>query len=108
MSDLSSPPFVPVEGVINFRDLGLSSTNQVRPGLLFRSGELTHLTPTGAETLAASLNISAVFDLRSETEVNTFASCTPDIPALRDVQFFKVPVSDGIEYDPAVLAARYR
>lgn len=108
MSDLSSPPFIPVEGVINFRDLGLSSTNQIHPGLLFRSGELTHLTPAGADTLASSLHIRAVFDLRSETEVNTFASRTPDAPALRNVQFFNVPVSDGIEYDPAVLAARYQ
>ena len=104
---LSSPPFIPVEGVINFRDLGLSAGGStIRPGLLFRSGELTRLSPRGAATLARELGVRTVFDLRSETEVTKFASATPAVDGLDDVTFVRAPVSEGINFDPATLAMR--
>lgn len=105
---LSSPPFIPVEGVINFRDLGLSaaSGSAIRPGLLFRSGELTRISPRGAATLARELGVRTVFDLRSETEVAKFASATPSVEGLNEVVFVSAPVSEGPDYDPATLAMR--
>lgn len=103
---LASPPFVPVEGVINFRDIGLSSGSgsqtAIRPGLLFRSGELARLTPHGADTLK-QLGVRTVFDLRSDSEVAKYSSATPSVEGVEDV---RVPVSDKDEYDPGILAAR--
>ena len=49
---LAAPPFVSIDGVINVRDIGLSSAGRaIRPGLLFRSGELTRLSDAGKKQL---------------------------------------------------------
>ncbi|KAI5116797.1 hypothetical protein M0805_001799 [Coniferiporia weirii] len=98
---LSSPPFHVVDGVINFRDLGASS-GAVKPGILFRSGELTRLSQSGTEELK-KLGITTVFDLRSAGEVKKHQSATPKIDGVRLVH---VPVSDKDEFDPMVLAAK--
>ena len=109
---LSSPPFITVEGVINFRDFGsLGAPNapssegnnlKIKPGLLFRSGELTKLSDSGKETLK-KLGITTVFDLRSDLEIKKYQSATPDIEG---VTFLRVPVSERDEYDPMALATR--
>jgi len=49
---LSKPPFVPLQGVINVRDLGQypSSTEKgqiTKPGYLFRAAELSGITEEG-------------------------------------------------------------
>ena len=113
---LSSPPFVPVEGVINFRDLGLAAslplppsnappTTQIRPGIVYRSGELTRLTPTGVTKLQ-ELGIRAIFDFRSRSEVKKYAGQTPPLPPDSGIAIHTVPVSEKDEYDPGVLARR--
>jgi protein-tyrosine phosphatase len=59
-----------VDSIANFRDLGGYPTGdggQVMPGLVFRSGDLSHATPEHVRILA-SLGIRAVFDLRSAQE----------------------------------------
>ncbi|MDR0352812.1 MAG: tyrosine-protein phosphatase [Opitutaceae bacterium] len=66
------PPLTisPLEGGINFRDLGgLPAANgrRVRPGLLFRSGTLAHLTPADRARLAAA-RLTRVLDLRDAVE----------------------------------------
>ena len=113
---LSSPPFHTVEGVINFRDFGILSSPPIshqnlekssqippiRPGVLFRSGELTRLTDKGKAKLK-ELGITTVFDLRSESEIRKYQSSTP---AIDGVRFVHVPVTDTEEYDPMALAAR--
>lgn len=111
---LSSPPFHTVEGVINFRDFGLLSDSDsfnnekggnaphIRPGVLFRSGELVRLTDKG-KTALSDLGVTTVFDLRSESEIRKYQSATPDIPGVR---FVHVPVTDSDEYDPMALATK--
>lgn len=109
---LSNPPFVEVDGVINFRDFGsLDAPNasssegarlRVKPGVLFRSGELTKLSASGKETLE-KLGVRTVFDLRSDVEIKKYQSATPDIEG---VTFVSVPVSERDEYDPMALATR--
>lgn len=59
----------PLSGSWNFRDVAHSTSGAVRPGLLFRSGELTNLAPQGLETLAQH-RIGDVADLRSPAEVS--------------------------------------
>jgi protein-tyrosine phosphatase len=59
-----------VTGALNFRDLGgirTSDGHVVRGGMIFRSGELSHLTGSDFEALAP-LHIHYVFDLRTDAE----------------------------------------
>ncbi|MGH3726011.1 MAG: tyrosine-protein phosphatase [Mycobacterium sp.] len=64
-----SPVDSPVEGIWNFRDVGgPGSPVTVRPGVLFRSSELSGLTTAGAQTLRA-LGVTDLYDLRSATEI---------------------------------------
>jgi protein-tyrosine phosphatase len=63
---------IALSGAANFRDLGGYETGDgrhVRWGLVYRSGELSHLTPADYERLAA-LGISAVCDFRRDSERN--------------------------------------
>ena len=61
---LTAPPFHSIDGVINCRDIGLSAgADVIRPGLLFRSGELTNFLDTGKAQLTV-LGICTVFGLR--------------------------------------------
>ncbi len=63
-----------LQGVENFRDLGGYSAGNgtlVKWGRLFRSGHMCNLSKFDCEQLA-SLNITALFDLRTPNERNTF------------------------------------
>lgn len=67
----STPPPAPqVAGAMNFRDIGgilTSDARVVRRGLIFRSGELNHLTAADFDALA-SLRVRYIFDLRTNAE----------------------------------------
>jgi len=59
-----------LKGVANFRDIGGYTTDgghKIKSGVIFRSGELSGLTPADQETLAG-LNIRYEVDLRNEDE----------------------------------------
>ena len=67
-----SPPFVVVEGVRMFRDVGGYRTafdQTVRPGLVYRSGEPSKMTQQGKEAFV-KLGIRKIFDFRSPIEVH--------------------------------------
>jgi hypothetical protein len=69
---LPSPPFVPVSGIHNFRDLGgyaVSPTVSVRRNLVYRCGEPSRVTQEGIETLKY-LGITRMYDLRSNVEID--------------------------------------
>lgn len=79
--DIPYPPFVNVEGVPNFRDVGgyacpppatadPSRKYSIRPGYVFRCSELSQITPHGDEMLTGrgGFNIRTLYDLRSERE----------------------------------------
>lgn len=63
---ISLPPFVTVPGVSNIRDL--SHGADLRPGLVFRSGNISDITGEGKTILAGKLNISTIYDLRNQGE----------------------------------------
>jgi glucosyl-3-phosphoglycerate synthase len=68
------PPFVNIEGVRMFRDIGgyqTSDGSSVRKGLMFRSGGPSSMTPDGLDSFQ-KLAIGKVFDLRSPIETTTF------------------------------------
>jgi len=95
-SALPTPPFIDVDGIPNFRDMGgyltatsylttpsISSANPTltmfRRGLLYRCANPQHLTSTGNETLTNKLNIKHIFDLRSAPEVKKLSASLPDL-----------------------------
>ncbi len=73
LSGVASAPTVSaptVTGALNFRDLGgirTSDGRTVRNGMIYRSGELSHLTSPDFDALAP-LHIHYVFDLRTDAE----------------------------------------
>lgn len=75
------PPFVNVEGVPNFRDMGGYSCSpsgapaafpneklHVRQGFVYRCSELSQITPKGNVTMVEDLRIKTLYDFRSEAE----------------------------------------
>jgi protein tyrosine/serine phosphatase len=90
---LSSAPFVVIEGVINVRTIGgyktnLNTSHIVNPKLAFRSGEVSSITDKGKEQFIA-LGIRRVFDLRTNLEITSYKTASPDIPG---VEFVHLPV----------------
>lgn len=84
---------VRLEGAKNFRDLGGYATDDgrsVRWGLLYRSGQLSDLTPADQETLRA-LDIHLVCDFRSADERESEPSALPESPGPSVVS---LPISD--------------
>lgn len=63
---ISLPPFITIPGVSNFRDL--SYENNLRPGYVYRSANLSDITEDGKVMLAGELGITTIFDLRNEGE----------------------------------------
>lgn len=79
--NLPQPPFLHVEGVPNFRDLGGyacqgpegEKTYVLRRKVLYRCAHPTHLTPQGASYLTGDLNVHDMYDLRSAPEIARLA-----------------------------------
>jgi protein-tyrosine phosphatase family protein len=74
MAMLPSPPFVAVEGVCNFRDIGGYpitgfNFNYVKRGFVYRSAVLCDITNDGIKTIVLALGIRVIFDLRSHIEL---------------------------------------
>ncbi|KAL1409194.1 hypothetical protein Q8F55_006024 [Vanrija albida] len=64
-SILASPPFLPGSHLLNCRDIGLVPGSAVRPGLVYRSAQVS----TNPEAVAwLSEHVGAIVDLRAERE----------------------------------------
>ena len=96
-------PFISVPEVHNFRSIGsysIPSNGCTRSDLIFRSAELSSITPAGIIALQ-SLGISTIYDLRSQAERRHAKAL--DIPG---VDRIVLPVFPDAELTPAVLAER--
>ncbi|EXA30689.1 hypothetical protein FOVG_17954 [Fusarium oxysporum f. sp. pisi HDV247] len=91
---LSSPPFVDISGTFNTRDLGKVPGSPLRTSYAYRSGGLDGLDKSGMATLATTLGVKRVFDLRSEDERKK----APD-PEITGIQNVWLP---NIQHDVAV------
>ncbi|KAJ5489265.1 hypothetical protein N7539_004155 [Penicillium diatomitis] len=116
--------FVTVEGVPNVRDIGgyacappvsvvhdeIATDAQwtIRTGLLFRAAQPSQITVAGVDTLTKTLGIQAVFDFRSESEIDLVRQRYPnsllDIPGTTR---HAVPVFQAGDYSPVSLAKKY-
>jgi protein tyrosine/serine phosphatase len=114
-----TPPFLHVEGVPNFRDLGgypcfpTSSdfpphkSYIIRPFTLFRSAQLSGIVSHGTTTLSNKLKVRTFYDLRSEREIKKQSKNTN--PAEIDgVDRVSIPVFKDQDYSPEDLARRYK
>jgi len=82
-------------GAWNFRDVNGSTGGAVKPGLLYRSGELSALDDDG-RTQLRSLGISDVADLRSAIEVDKHGpGLVPDGVQIHLLPFVETAVTDG-------------
>lgn len=107
MSDLA-PPFVPVPGVPNFRDLGRTPIaarpgHSIKPGVVFRAAEPSRVTPEGVARLQ-DLAISHVYDLRSIIEVDRHAH---GVAEWSGAQRVFAPVFAAEDYGPEAIALRF-
>lgn len=127
-NELPSPPFYTIPNINNLRDatasLAPTTTGAtLRKNILYRSADVSKLTPTGWSTLHSQLGISHIFDLRSKPEIERSMSLTND-GASSEVKDFNdqpwmrecekaginrvwVPVFEDADYSPERLAARY-
>ncbi len=84
---LSSPPrFLPIDGVVNFRDLGGYrglNGRTVKWGRVFRAGQLDRPSQEGKRSLQR-LNIATVVDLRFDEETSRYPT---DKTALPNAEF---------------------
>ncbi|KAK2769774.1 hypothetical protein FQN53_005916 [Emmonsiellopsis sp. PD_33] len=72
---LSTPPFVSVPGLFNFRDISNPLiTPPLKKNHIFRSGMLVMLKDEGKTKLASELGVETIFDLRFERELIKFPS----------------------------------
>ncbi|KAJ6127015.1 hypothetical protein N7523_002627 [Penicillium sp. IBT 18751x] len=78
---ISRPPFVNVPGVSNIRDL--SHENNLRPGYIYRSGNMADILDAGKTLLVDELKITTIFDLRNQGERERAPS--PEIEGIKTI-----------------------
>ena len=94
---LAEPPFVPIPGVINIRDLGASPNSPIRRNMLYRSGTLHNLSASSVATLKDQLDIKMILDLRSESEVAR--SPDPVIEGVKNMYFESLSVPRAVSIE---------
>ncbi|CAI7565458.1 unnamed protein product [Penicillium crustosum] len=92
----SMPPFIPLQGVTNFRDVSHDG-NMLRPGFFYRSGNLSDIWGPGKSVIATELGITTIFDLRNEGERQKAPA-----PSITGVETIWLPYGDR----PATLNLR--
>lgn len=107
-AQLSSLPFVQIDGVVNARDLGgyASATypgSVTRSSRFFRSGEIFRITDDGKAKIR-SLGITKIFDLRSDVELKKFDA---PMPVIEGVEIVHVPVYREMVYDQDEIMKTY-
>ncbi|PGH05048.1 hypothetical protein GX51_03145 [Blastomyces parvus] len=87
---ISSPPFVSVPGLFNFRDLSHphDTLTPLKKNYIFRSGMLAFLEEEGKAKLTTDLGVKKIFDLRGAPERDRFPS-----PEIEGVQYHWLPTA---------------
>ncbi|KAH8590748.1 protein-tyrosine phosphatase-like protein [Bisporella sp. PMI_857] len=108
-----SPPFISIDGIPNFRDLGgyplaTSNSHSVRTGIIYRCGEPTAVTENGIATLK-KLGITHFYDLRSLNEIEkNIAAGRGGVKEWEGCERVFVPVFQDRDYSPEALAIRFK
>lgn len=101
LMDESSSPFIEVDGVFNFRDIGGYALSEnpglsVRRDCVFRCANPGRITSIGTQAIR-DLGIRKIFDLRSSTEIERTADFGP-IVNIAGIERVPVPVYVESEY----------
>jgi len=102
--------FIPLDGTVNFRDIGgylTESGHRVLSGKVFRSDELGDLSDGDISTLK-EMGLRFIFDLRNKREVR---KKTDRIPPDAPFKYVHAPIYEKEpkgEYLPAILFNRHR
>ncbi|KAH6674787.1 putative tyrosine-protein phosphatase [Halenospora varia] len=102
---LQNPPFVPIPGLSNFRDIGgypISPSLSVRKGILYRGPDLAPITSAGEQKLR-DLGIEVIFDLRSVPQIER-AGGVKEVEGIKRVW---CPVFEEGEYTAEKAGLRY-
>lgn len=105
---LPSPPFVPVEGVCNFRDIGgypATSLSSVRRNWIFRSAQPGGITLCGAQKLRDT-GIIAVIDLRSAIEIKETGSATTPVAEIEGTSRISAPVFSDEQFSAQTIGTK--
>ena len=97
---------VPLEGAVNFRDLGGYGTvdgKVVKWGQIFRSDNLARLSDQDLQILS-HLKIASVCDFRTDAEIKRAPNRLPEASGPR---YFHLPIQHG-EHDPAATFERIK
>jgi protein tyrosine/serine phosphatase len=97
---LKQPPFIPIPGIINIRDLGALPDSPIRHNLLYRSGALHKLPASSLVALKDDLGIKMILDLRSEREIAR--SPNPTIEGVKNMHFESLRVPSAIDMESFV------
>lgn len=78
----------------NFRDLGGLKTKcdrKVKSGLIYRSGNLSHIPAETAQTLAEEHGIRVYIDFRSSHDIKSFGA--PESMVSRKIEWINIPIN---------------
>jgi len=107
---LPSPPFIEVNGIYNFRDIGgyPVASKSIKTGFLYRCAEPTRVTEAGIATMK-DLGITHFYDLRSNTEIQRqIAAGIGGLKEWEGCERVFVPVFADMDYSPEALAVRFK
>jgi protein-tyrosine phosphatase len=99
MTDMNSPKQIPLEGCLNFRDLGGyagEGGRKIRHGQIYRADDLSRLSAADIARLE-ELGISLVVDLRSAEELGRAPNPLCGRPGFT---YHHVPLLDGVNSSP--------
>ncbi|KAF2398117.1 hypothetical protein EJ06DRAFT_123856 [Trichodelitschia bisporula] len=118
------PPFINIPSLPNLRDIGLlpiphpSRTLRVRPSVLYRSADPSHVSSENLRKLHHDLGVTHIFDLRSAPEFarapDALATWEQRLAQFNEgtqpprIQRLWTPVFREQNYDPESLAVRYK
>jgi hypothetical protein len=109
----TSPPFITVAGIPNFRDLGgypisSSAKHSIKREIIYRCGEPSKVTKDGITTIQR-LGITHVYDLRSNNEIErNQAAGRGGVVQWDGCERVFVPVFTDQDYSPENLAVRFK
>lgn len=106
----SQPPFIPISGLSNFRDIGgtpIISKNgntvaRVRKGVFYRGPDTSTVKPEGIAQLR-DIGVTTDFDLRSKGQIEKAGGATE----MEGIQRVWCPAFPDGEYSPEKAAMRY-
>jgi hypothetical protein len=94
---LTTPPFISIPDIINFRDLGTLPSSPIRRNLLYRSGTLHNLSTSSFTKLKDDLGVKMILDLRSAREIER--SPDPIIEGVQNMHLNSLKVPSPLKMD---------